>query len=660
MMNIGDTTDIEGFVLRFRDDPGERTGLIDRLIRDNPRITLNLPRTGPARRVSGLLREAPFSDFYEFEKSLARSLHPLLAKLNLNIMADILVNGLFEERYRRYAKRFQRTLAANKPLTQAALKDLLLDMVARDGHWMAVKFYDLILRPIDPDLFRRLKTVEYAVMEMKNAPGRDAARTAAHVADILGAYRREHGADGAELLSLRMAWDDELGSYAGRPAGDGRDEDVVADEAAVPRMEQGPGEDLDYHAEGEGRGDDAAEEEYTGEAALDDDVPGDDDGQGEVTEDDEVILLEDIPGRPESSGHEGPVQGDGPADGEGAGRGPGPAAEATAARASMGRVARYAEVLKNDFLLLKRPEDEEGIRELVDGMYAKNEKSFGADRAAEIVHEVLSVWINDETINGWMRGILSDIGDERYGTFTVHDEPGGAGAFESGTGPGADAAGMDNGAPDGDRLIDDELIVEDIAADAGEVAPGEDEATPEELSEELTDNSEAELRALLAGADEAQPDVEPAGESGDHDALSMIEEIDHINAEDIVPVVEVSRGEGAGEEEFLVSEEEFRELTGHAGGRAGDDREEGFLADAAPGSADGLGGGELADLDLDFEAANPAGKRFAAREAAGGGGAPTGPTGVNGGAEADSFVVKDEILFEDRSLKIKKMKNGKA
>ncbi len=654
MMNMRETTDIEGFVLRFRDDPGERADLIGRLIGDNPRITLNLPRSGPARRISGLLREGPFSDFYEFEKSLARSLHPLLAKLNLNIMADILVNGLFEEKYRRYTKRFQRALAANKPLTQAALKDLLLDMVARDGHWMAVKFYDLILRPIDPDLFRRLKPVEYALMEMKNAPGRDAARTPAHVADMLSAYRRKHGADGAELLSVRMAWDDELGSYAGKPADDGRDEDVVADEAAAPRMEQGPGEDLDYLAEGEGRGDDAAEGEYTGEAARDDDVSEDAAGQGEVPEDDDVILLEDIPGRPESSGPEGPVPG------EGAGRGPGTAAEARTARANVGKVARYAEVLKNDFLLLKRPEDEEGIRELVDGMYAKNEKSFGADRAAEIVHEVLSVWINDERINGWMRGILSDIVDERYGTFTVHDEPGGAGAFESGTGPVPDAAGADDGAPDGDRLIDDELIVEDIAADAGEVALGEDEATPEEFSEELTDNSEAELRALLAGADEAQPDVEPAGESGDHDALSMIEEIDHINAEDIVPVVEVSRGEGAGEEEFLVSEEEFRELTGHAGGRAGDDREEGFLADAAPGSADGLGGGELADLDLDFEAANPAGKRFAAREAAGGGGAPAGQTGVHGGAEADSFVVKDEILFEDRSLKIKKMKNGKA
>src|SRR4030042_4394910 len=104
------------FIQHFNDFPLHRQNIIAGFIQENGRLLLNIPWYGPARLISARLRQGPFSGFYEFEKGLARTLHPVLAGLNLNIIADILTNGLFSEKYHFYGRDINYILASNKNL----------------------------------------------------------------------------------------------------------------------------------------------------------------------------------------------------------------------------------------------------------------------------------------------------------------------------------------------------------------------------------------------------------------------------------------------------------------------------------------------------------------------------------------------------------------
>lgn len=226
------------FIDYFTSLKGDRTGAIEEFVRDNNRLVLNIPRLGTARQISSSLREGSFSDYYEFEKMLARRLHPLLAAMNLNIISDLLVNSLFAEKYGRYARDINYVLAGNLKPGLADFKKVILSMVARDGHYMAVKFYDLELRRLDRDLYMALKPVELAVIQMKKSLVGDDEKNASMVLAAFKSFMKRHGERVAAMLLTRMEWDDDLRKYipflndtmelpAGPPGDDGVDVDAA-------------------------------------------------------------------------------------------------------------------------------------------------------------------------------------------------------------------------------------------------------------------------------------------------------------------------------------------------------------------------------------------------------------------------------------------------
>jgi hypothetical protein len=112
---------------------------------------------------------------------------------------------------------------------------------------------------------------------------------------------------------------------------------------------------------------------------------------------------------------------EGPDEGAGSPAAEGPRAEKRerAASASMTRTGKYAQILKREYLDMKDPGDEEGIRRLIDRIREKNGKAFGDKRAAEIVDGVLALWSADVSINGEVRNLLETILEERQGAVSA-------------------------------------------------------------------------------------------------------------------------------------------------------------------------------------------------------------------------------------------------
>ena len=137
-------THIDAFVRAFNEDPGGREKLVDGLVTSEGRFLLSLPGRSAARLIAERLREGSFSVFYDFKMILARRLHPRLADLKLNIIADITVNAFFDERYRPYAAETAVALAKRGGISR--LREITTRMVSREGHRMVIKFYDLVLR----------------------------------------------------------------------------------------------------------------------------------------------------------------------------------------------------------------------------------------------------------------------------------------------------------------------------------------------------------------------------------------------------------------------------------------------------------------------------------------------------------------------------------
>ncbi|MBN1496722.1 MAG: hypothetical protein JXA07_08135 [Spirochaetes bacterium] len=602
--------DENNFVSEFRALPERREELVADLIRGAGRLTLNIPGRGPARRIAGRLREGPFTDYYEFEKLLARFLNPRLAALNLNIIADLLINGQFERKYERYGKQVQRIIASNSALSPDVLKGLILDMVANDGHYMVLKFHDLVLRQVDRALYRRLRPVEMAVLEMKKRLSTDAAQNVKIVAGAVRDFLKRNGTDAADILRERIVWDDELARFV---------RGAEEEEGPIIGQEDGPGVIPD---EIDGSTEDA--ESFTGESGAYADTEPE-----EASASEDVILLDEMAAESDDDGGaEAAAEEEGkpyktagqpagaPEQGEG------------------GRIGRYADILKDDFLLKKRPDDEDAIRELVNGIYAKNEKRFGAERAVEIVEAVLSIWIVDESMDGWMRGILSDILDERSWTATVMEDQG------------------------DDDLAGETVASEPVHADNEDAAPVDEEGVSAEGTvTEGTQTTEAELAALLSDTEEVAPDQEPSPDPDAKSDQSILEEIERIDAADFVPVEDPSVAEVAADGEFLLSEEEFSALTKPDGAEGeGAGRDDGFLLESGEEPSDGHAGADHVDLDLEFDAGAAAGKRFSAQD--GGDASMSGerPPSEGEEPEAESFIVQDELLFEDTSLKHKKQK----
>jgi hypothetical protein len=512
--------DEDNFVSDFRALQGRREELVGVLVSSTNRLILNFPGSGLARRIAALLREGPFTDYYEFEKFLARALHPFLAGLNLNIIADILVNSIFSEKYHFYARDINYILASSKEPGIDTLRDVILKMVERDGHYMVVKFCDLVLRPIDAHLSRGLKQAELCLVEMKKNLGGSAAENAEAIGAVYDTYRKNHGETAARLLSRRMQWDQELKNYLQA------EKEPPASESEV---ETGVGAEP-HEAEG-GRGED---------------VPWED------------------------------------------------------------RVERYAALIKENYLIKKKPSDEQGIRSIVEGMVVKNERVSGKERAANIVQEVLSLWIDDDALDADMRDVLLKIREERKGIAVSPD------------GPVQEAVSQEALRQEGLPIHKSETQAEEVdQTDAG--------ALEEEMVMEATQEAD-------------EPEPLEAGVS-DEEMSAILEGIP-----DGIPEESASSAESAGREEpeqdddetFLISEDERSQMAeGTSRPEAGTD--DSFLINEEEAAA-GKVPGEVRDEAAEMVSAD---QEFIEEMIA-----------------ADEFAIQDELLYEDKSLK-KKQKTGK-
>ena len=64
----------------------------------------------------------------------------------------------------------------------------------------------------------------------------------------------------------------------------------------------------------------------------------------------------------------------------------------------MGMVTEYARMIKTGYLDKKADDDEQGIKRLVEVMYTKNREQHGIEMGEEIVHKVLLLYVEDESI----------------------------------------------------------------------------------------------------------------------------------------------------------------------------------------------------------------------------------------------------------------------
>jgi len=613
--------EIEEFIVRFRNNPRLRPAIVNGLIGGTGRLTLNVPGHGLARRIAERLREGPFSDYYEFEKLLARSLHPLMAGLNLNVVADIKVNALFSERYPVYSRELNVALASGKGLDPEAIRKIIVNMAAHEGHYMVIKFYDLVLRGIDAGLCRSLKPVEEAVIRMKRLPGDDEAANLSHVNAVFRKFRDGKGEAAAELLKKRMEWDDVLRAYG---------------------------------AGLEGHGDAAAyEENPSGDAPLKETAADWDD----TSENTDEQLREEDAVKPEMR------------------------------RDSEPAIARYARLIRQDYLDALDPDDEEKVRGIVRGMYLKNQKVYDSEKAAAVVREVLAIWLADDSLDDDVRSVLREIAAEetassgsendysadetapaggRQDEIIAADADGGdggiaEGAFSDGTEMGEDTEADPGPAPvlSGESVVSgnefDTLRAEEIETiPADELKPIQDEmAVPHDgdvSGEEVEILPDDEAGGSPGAREKAGPVLEDDATAdegvsgGEMEALLADISDEHSDGtEGAVSVSEAGHDEGVsgGEPEALLSE---------AHGEASDaeavsSREHGIEPSDEAGVADGELDGLLADISLDMPADEadraPAPGKEDDFE-------PVPHEMIHD--DQDPFDVKDEILFEDRSL----------
>ncbi len=608
--------DEDQFVRQFIDSPGRRKELVAGLVSGASRLTLNLPGSGVARRIAERLRDGSFSDYYEFEKLLARALHPLMAGLNLNVVADLQINSLFSERYLIFARDVNIALASGGKLTPLALKNIITKMTESEGHYMVIKFYDLMLRGIDPALFKSLKHVETSMIMMKNALGDDDVKHQSQVKKIFNAFRNRKGGDAARLLLMRMKWDPVLGKFAS----------LLADEEYPDGIEDGESfAEMAEEPAGEIRGRSA-------------------DAKGEPGMVDAVSPLE----KP---------------------------------RIQEDAITRYARLIKRDYLDAVDPGDGEKVRGIVKGMYIKNKKVYNSEKADNVARKVLSLWISDDTLDERVRSILEDMAGGEFDTekpghaiddreLTGETEPESITDVEGDVNdPGEASIAYEDSEPPAEIVS---LMTEESGFSGGEpeailndVSVEEHGKNADKGHDSVSDSSGdegvsgGELEALLEDFADKAHDGD-AGEGSEHGALPSEDsgvsgnELDALLAgiSDDVPDTKQETGPqmNAVTEQYESAPED---ITGSVHDVIDEAEKAGSTAPAAETGGDGF----LLD-DSEFE------NMTQVDDSSHNGGNSDGGFLINGGGheqpvvpiitgsiiEDEEFVVKDEILFEDKTL----------
>lgn len=205
--------DIEQFVQDFAHDTKNRENLIKDLAGSTNRVLINFPRYGTARKISNELKDHSFSEQYEFENTLSRNLHPLLSRLKLNLISDIILNKRFNQKYTRYRGDVSRVINRNKKLSMDLFRKSITEMAEKDGHYMVIKFCDLVLRTHDEGLAKTIRTIESTINAIKRRLTDDEDKNKQRVRHIYDRFLKKHGPHMGNRFIMRMEWDDLLRKY---------------------------------------------------------------------------------------------------------------------------------------------------------------------------------------------------------------------------------------------------------------------------------------------------------------------------------------------------------------------------------------------------------------------------------------------------------------
>lgn len=490
MVNI--KTDIEAFVRAFEEDAGGRERLINDLVKAEGRLLLNLPGRGAARLISERLKEGAFSALYDFEMLLARRLHPRLADLKLNIIADLTVNSFFDERYRPYAAEASIALARRGGMSR--MREVVTRMAAQDGHRMVIKFLDLVVRWADPALYRIMRPVEAGVAGMKEGRGPGTPLRFDRISELYEELAAKEGEEAAGALLARMEWDAGLRGF-------------------VPGLEEA------YRPGAAAQDGDAADWDDDTEAGFD---------EGDAAGGEASAMKEEASPADDAGAEPGEEESVVPDDGLGENEEP----ERTAAEHAVeSRTEKYARILRDGYLDSMSSDDEAGIRQLIEKIEEKNGKAFGKERAAEIVDEVLALWAADDTIDSGKRELVRKIQDERN-----PDASGGQAEM-----PGIDdTVMMDEKGPDG-------ADAEPTPAPAEEepVTTGEMEALLNELTSEAAGGTDQGESDIIDEGSPAGPGMESGKDTIPEDAEGVLAGLDaEISAGDAEHAVQDSNEDG--------------------------------------------------------------------------------------------------------------------
>ncbi len=217
----GREKEIAAFIDELRDSPGKSGRLINGLVEKTNRLYLNFPFIGPARRISSALKKGPFSYFYVFERTLAHKLHPLLYRFGFNIISNSVIDSLYDQKMEYYkplmplkAGKVPGKTVDLKMKNLVMMKDLILRMVFKDGHFMVIKYYDNNFSRLDRELSSILKSIELSMHNMKRGLTDDKKSNSEMIGKRFKIFRENRGKENGPLFIERMKWDEELKEYA--------------------------------------------------------------------------------------------------------------------------------------------------------------------------------------------------------------------------------------------------------------------------------------------------------------------------------------------------------------------------------------------------------------------------------------------------------------
>ncbi|HON79021.1 MAG TPA: hypothetical protein PK544_11055 [Spirochaetota bacterium] len=344
MMFLSDS-EIDTFLEQYVNDPPSRKSLLASLRHDAGRFFLNVPVYGAARRVAMFLKDGPFSVYYEFEKGLSSYLHPFLSRINGTIITDIMINSHFNRKYEAYRKKAERILRRKGGPSFESLGEIIPEMVAGDGHYMAIKFSDIILSGRFNELHRVFRPIEHTVMNMKKLLGPEEEANIRNVRRLFERYLKSNSRSDGPRCIMRMEWDDELKKYCPYL----RDEDAAEEGAHASRGYGAAG-----MTEPASPVEDAAVEEETASTK-------------------------------EAGEH---------------------AAEEAPKPVNEAIIKKYAAVLKQNFFNKLPPDDEEKLIVILDGVFEKNKKKSGEEQALAILEGLAEIWLADESLDEWKCNVI--------------------------------------------------------------------------------------------------------------------------------------------------------------------------------------------------------------------------------------------------------------